>query len=54
MKPENETKIAPKKPDLKVETIDDTDPPIGPTTGKLLPEWRKDRDYVYFNPTPEK
>jgi hypothetical protein len=29
-------------------------PPIGPTTSKPLPEWRKTRDYEQFNPTPEK
>lgn len=29
-------------------------PPIGPTTGKPLPEWRKTRDYEQFNPTAEK
>ena len=29
-------------------------PPVGPTTGKPLPEWRKTRDYENFNPTAEK
>ena len=29
-------------------------PPVGPATTKPLPEWRKDRDYENFNPTPEK
>ena len=29
-------------------------PPVGPTTNKPLPEWRKSRDYENFNPTPEK
>lgn len=29
-------------------------PPVGPATGKVLTEWRKDRDYENFNPTPEK
>jgi hypothetical protein len=27
-------------------------PPVGPTTTKLIPEWRKDRDYENFMPTP--
>jgi hypothetical protein len=27
---------------------------IGPTTNKLLHEWRRSRDYEQFNPTPEK
>ena len=29
-------------------------PSVGPTTGKVLPDWRKSRDYENFNPTPEK
>jgi hypothetical protein len=29
-------------------------PPVGPTTSKPLPEWRKSRDYENFNPTQEK
>jgi hypothetical protein len=28
--------------------------PVGPKTGNALPDWRKDRDYENFNPTPEK
>jgi hypothetical protein len=27
---------------------------VGPTTNKLLTEWRRSRDYEQFNPTPEK
>ena len=27
---------------------------IGPVTNKLLPEWRRTRDYEQFMPTPEK
>jgi hypothetical protein len=29
-------------------------PPQGPTTGRLLSDWRMDRDYENFNPTAEK
>jgi hypothetical protein len=29
-------------------------PALGPKTGIPQPEWRKDRDYAKFNPTPEK
>jgi hypothetical protein len=25
--------------------------PVGPTTGKPLPDWRKSRDYEQFMPT---
>jgi hypothetical protein len=42
-----ETKAAP-------EQFGHKNPPVGPTTGKPLADWRKDRDYENFNPTPEK
>jgi hypothetical protein len=29
-------------------------PPIGPTTGKLLADWNQFRDYENFNPSPNK
>jgi hypothetical protein len=37
-----------------VEQVAHINPPIGPTTGKPLRDWRKDRDYEKFNPTAEK
>jgi hypothetical protein len=27
-------------------------PPIGPKSGNIVPDWRKDRDYEQFMPTP--
>jgi hypothetical protein len=44
----------PKAAPPAVETFGHKNPPIGPTTNKPLPEWRKDRDYENFNPTPDK
>jgi hypothetical protein len=37
-----------------VEQYGHKNPPVGPTTGKPLADWRKDRDYEQFNPTPDK
>lgn len=37
-----------------VETFGHKNPPVGPTTGKPLSDWRKTRDYENFNPTAEK
>jgi hypothetical protein len=45
-----------KKPDAAptVEQFGHKNPPVGPTTGRPLADWRKDRDYEQFNPTAEK
>jgi hypothetical protein len=45
-----------KKPEAPptVEQFAHKNPPVGPRTGTIVPEWRKDRDYENFNPTPEK
>jgi hypothetical protein len=37
-----------------VEQFGHKNPPVGPTTGKLLPDWNKFRDYENFNPTADK
>jgi hypothetical protein len=41
-------------PPPTVEQFAHKNPPVGPKTGTIVPEWRKDRDYENFNPTPEK
>lgn len=47
-----ETKPAETKP--TAEQFAHKNPPVGPATGRPVPDWRKDRDYEQFNPTPEK
>lgn len=37
-----------------VEQFAHKNPPIGPKTGKPLPDWNQFRDYENFNPTAEK
>jgi hypothetical protein len=50
------TNTVEKKPDPPpaVEQFAHKHPNIGPATGRLLADWRLDRDYENFNPTPEK
>jgi hypothetical protein len=59
-KPEEKTseKVAEKAIDNEkaptVQPMGHKNPPVGPVTGRPLADWRKDRDYEQFNPTPEK
>jgi hypothetical protein len=47
-------KPVPEAPPPAVVSHGHKNPPIGPKTGTPLQDWRKDRDYENFNPTPEK
>jgi hypothetical protein len=49
----NTTEKKPEAPPT-IEQFAHINPPIGPATGRALHDWRKDRDYEKFNPTPEK